>query len=664
MKQRLHWIFRVGVGMMLGGGAWQPARAQMAPSFGWADLITGPHWQAAKQIAADGNGNVYTAGTFQGSTTLGPLSRTGTMTGGNSDIFVARYNPAGVPQWIRQIQLGPQLAGQLSLWDMQADAAGNVWVLGEFGDASLQVEGSSTLYPSTPPYNVMGPSDVFLTKYDAQGTWQWTKLFASVYDDFPAQLALDGQGNAFVGYTETRLRPPGAGQSPVEWTKVMLRKVDGAGNVVASQDDGVTASSGGSLITTLTYNADDNTLYTSGYMRVPQQMAGTALAAPNGQDLFLARYSGALQPLGAQTLPAAALPTTPTDRVMAVPRSMTPVAGGGVILALDFSGSVQLGTATHQNPSEYRDILLANYSTLGAYRWSRQLNTTGYPTSIRQTAGGQYLLTGVGGRAFPWGNYQFALNPVPLAGFEAANGFVAALDGAGQPLWLRQSVASASPGFDQYAGAAASSGGQVWVCGSLYGSADFNGTTLTTTGANAMYPDGFVARLDNIATRLGFTPAAGAVGTQVVINGSSLQGATAVRFNGVAATTFRVNAPGDQIVATVPAGASTGPLSIVTPTGTVTTTSAFTVSGTLSRRVPTTLLFSLYPNPARGTVRVQVPGGSGARAVVSDALGRRVAATQLPAGGGQLDVQGLPPGVYLVQVSTATATATQRLVLE
>ena len=73
-----------------------------------------------------------------------------------------------------------------------------------------------------------------------------------------------------------------------------------------------------------------------------------------------------------------------------------------------------------------------------------------------------------------------------------------------------------------------------------------------------------------------FTPQNGPVGTNVTINGLGLGGAFSVAFGSTAAT-FNVNVPGSQITTTVPAGATTGPISVQTPNGTA-VTSNFTVT--------------------------------------------------------------------------------------
>jgi subtilisin-like proprotein convertase family protein len=63
-----------------------------------------------------------------------------------------------------------------------------------------------------------------------------------------------------------------------------------------------------------------------------------------------------------------------------------------------------------------------------------------------------------------------------------------------------------------------------------------------------------------------FTPTNGPAGTQVVITGTNLTGATGVTFGGIAASVFTVNSA-TQITATVPVGAKTGAISVTTTNG-------------------------------------------------------------------------------------------------
>src|SRR4029077_5999217 len=73
-----------------------------------------------------------------------------------------------------------------------------------------------------------------------------------------------------------------------------------------------------------------------------------------------------------------------------------------------------------------------------------------------------------------------------------------------------------------------------------------------------------------------FTPTSGSAGTSVTVTGSGFTGATAVKFNGSSAA-FSV-ASDTQISATVPNGATTGPIAVTGPGGTGTSASSFIVT--------------------------------------------------------------------------------------
>lgn len=97
---------------------------------------------------------------------------------------------------------------------------------------------------------------------------------------------------------------------------------------------------------------------------------------------------------------------------------------------------------------------------------------------------------------------------------------------------------------------------------------------------------GFVGAVPASAqTITSFTPASGNIGTKVTITGSGFTGATAVKFHG-ATSVYTVNSA-TTITATVPATASTGPISVATGAGTATSSTNFTVTPGISLPVNT-----------------------------------------------------------------------------
>jgi hypothetical protein len=106
-----------------------------------------------------------------------------------------------------------------------------------------------------------------------------------------------------------------------------------------------------------------------------------------------------------------------------------------------------------------------------------------------------------------------------------------------------------------------------------------------------------------------FAPDSGGVGTSVTVFGSSFQGTTSVKFNGTNAAFSNVT--GSQLTAVVPAGASTGPITVTAPAGTATSAGMFVIPQSSDLRINT---FLNVPNPvaAQGDLTLTiVPSNSG-----------------------------------------------------
>jgi hypothetical protein len=124
---------------------------------------------------------------------------------------------------------------------------------------------------------------------------------------------------------------------------------------------------------------------------------------------------------------------------------------------------------------------------------------------------------------------------------------------------------------------------------------------VTTPGGTATSATNFDVT-PSAPTITSFTPTSGPVGTSVVITGTEFTGATAVTFNGTAVTSFTVDSA-TQITATVPAGATTGPIAVTTPAGTATSSTNFTVTPTVPDEHDRTVTLALRRHlVARGSV--------------------------------------------------------------
>jgi hypothetical protein len=108
-----------------------------------------------------------------------------------------------------------------------------------------------------------------------------------------------------------------------------------------------------------------------------------------------------------------------------------------------------------------------------------------------------------------------------------------------------------------------------------------------------------------------FSPTSGQVGQAVDIQGTNFTGATSVKFNGTPDPSYVVNSSSD-ISAHVPTGATSGFITVTTPSGTGTSSTQFVVS---SANGPTVSSFQPTSGPVGTNVSITGTGFTGATAV-------------------------------------------------
>ena len=126
-----------------------------------------------------------------------------------------------------------------------------------------------------------------------------------------------------------------------------------------------------------------------------------------------------------------------------------------------------------------------------------------------------------------------------------------------------------------------------------------------------------------------FLPLTGPTGTSVTITGTGFADssvANGVAFNGTPATSFNVDSD-TQITATVPAGATTGPVTVIDGEGTGTSAVDFVVTPS---PLPTVLLFVPSSGPIGTTVTITGTGYTGTSAVKFNGRPHRSTSTRTP----------------------------------
>ncbi len=524
--------------------------------------------------------------------------------------------------------------GRVEPQQVTTDAAGNVYVAGTFTDTATF--GAFTLASE-------GINDVFVTKYTPGGVCQWAVRAGSPAVEVGMAVAVDGNGNVYVSgiyngavanfgsavVTQScascfsnfdsfvaKLSPTGVWQwatSPRCGQNDYARglAVDGSGDVYVTGEFNASAVFGSTTLTGSTGFNDSN--------------------------LFVAK----LTPGGTWQW-AIALGSTGTSHGNAIKVAAT----GDVLTTGYFTGPIAtFGATTLTNsttsPNLYESFV-ASLSPNGVWQWAVRIGGV-------KDENGLDLVTDGGGNAYVIGNSSsptvtfgslILTNMGVLGTTNTSDIFVAKLSPAGVWQWAT-SAGGRSSDFGE--GIAVDGGGNVYVTGYFGGQEDstatFGFTTLTTLRPRAGASDLFVAKLASVGTWQWAVHAGSPsndAGNSVALDGSGNIYVGGICWNGGVFDSITLAARGGFIgrLSQHPQG--------IAPDG-------------------TSAALSLAPNPAHHAVRLTGVLTQSPTATLLDALGRVVRTWPLaPAGPADLDLRGLPAGLYTVRAGTAA----RRLIVE
>jgi hypothetical protein len=160
-----------------------------------------------------------------------------------------------------------------------------------------------------------------------------------------------------------------------------------------------------------------------------------------------------------------------------------------------------------------------------------------------------------------------------------------------------------------------------------------------------------------------FTPGGGTPGTTITITGTNFTGATSLTVGAINITNFTVvNATTITFVVPTVTTGTGGNITIVTPNGTVTSTTPFNIvlATQASQALPGLLVF---PNPATDRVTLTLPATGAATVALRDLTGRLVLAPATVGADKQVLLPaGLAAGVYVLEVRQGEVFAVRRIV--
>lgn len=584
------------------------ATAQSPPGWGWVNQIGtyDPSFQNQNSVGGlgrDAAGSLYLLGSYVGNPLFGGVAAPNL---GGTDIFLAKYDPAGVLLWLRTLPstgfdrgtgLVVEPSGRCTLSGTYGgDSGGNLSLAG-FNAAAAPLAGAALLGLAAPGGRYQPLT--FVAAVDASGALLWANTPSPVYGGVNVTaLHRDGAGNCYVSANtnpQGQLTVNGQSYPPIGSYDAVLLKYTVAGQVAWARRVGVAGMVSGSAY--------------SGEIQTDNADAVYWLVGHNGTMTIDQTTVGVATSTGANSL----VKLSAGNRVKWIKNNLLSVGGANAVsqlLAFDalsnalylsgFStgGAIVYPGGANPVPVTANAVTscVARCDTAGQIQWVKPVfYATNVPGGLPGPRGSTIRSFKAQGTGFTLLTRTVDFNATTFYGSARTYGLAEAglaclahfNTTANQPDWVRIGGAPSALGQDtgtEPIGAVVDAAGNVFVAGTFAGTAQFGATTIRSSVS--VQPEIFLAQLDQAI-----------------------------------------------VTATRPATAG--------------------------------LAWSVYPNPAPGAARLTgLPAAAHVR--VYDALGRLVRELPpVPTADAPRALGGLDPGLYLLQVThTVAPYRSQRLLVQ
>ena len=437
----------------------------------------------------DANNNIFLTGGFEGTVDFNFGPGDNFLTATISDIFVAKYD--GLGNYNMAFQVSNDGGFDLG-YDIETDAAGNIYVTGNFSGTDVDFDpslASTALFSSN-----SGNTDAFIAKYNAAGGYQWAIAIGGDGDrDQGRGLVIDGDNNVYVTGVFIGADvdfQPGAGiltASSTGGDDVFVTKYNSAGVCVwvkhpagASTDEGRDIDVQGSHLIVCGYFDGADTDFDPG--------PGTAELSTDDEDALLwklttdGEYEWAIQ---------TGFYATSQSWDMSC-RAIARDASGNVYVTGTFGGYyVDFDPGPGEallNASNQKEIFIAKYDATGNYLWAKRIGDSYRQgsTDLALDAAGNIYIT-----AFIDGSSPVDFDPGPGVAlltpseYVSQSSVIAKYTTDGNYLWAKLINNSLPEGI------ALDGNGNPYITGHFYGTdVDFDpgpGTALLSSPGDFVY---------------------------------------------------------------------------------------------------------------------------------------------------------------------------------
>jgi len=240
----------------------------------WAKKFGYTSDDKARALVVDRDGNIYLTGYFSGTARFGSINVTSS---GNNDVFIAKIDSAGDPQWVRKGGGSREDRGR----GVALDRQGNVFITGTFTQ-SANFSGTTL--------NSQGKNSLFVTKYDNNGNFQWAKGAGTCCDTTRGNaISVDLNGDAYIaGYFKDNTTIGSNSFTAFGSSDIFVAKYNGSnGNVIWSKQAGGPYED---LAFACAFDTVKNQLYVTGQVDDHGNFGSIYVGSAGNRDVVIAAY--------------------------------------------------------------------------------------------------------------------------------------------------------------------------------------------------------------------------------------------------------------------------------------------------------------------------------------------------------------------------------------
>lgn len=427
--------------------------------------------------------SIYAVGTFNcaniqfGTTTLKNDSVT------TEDVFVAKYNTSGKLIWATRA--GGKFNDKPNA--VATDAAGNVYITGQFVSSKLQFDNLPMLYNRNTSNTNNTYTDIFIVKYDSTGKAVWARQAGCPGLDGGMGVAVDASNNVYVTgfFRNDTLKFGNLPAIPkIVGQDIFLVKYDATGNAIWAKS---AQGSNNDQAQAITVDATGN-IFLCGYYGKGKIQFGTndTLRSDCSWTPYIAKYDT----IGKALWSKSAIGTVNAyDVAMGI---VTDAAGNAYMTGVFNGKTLQFGNLTpltkKDTSQQNGDVFTVKYDAAGNAIWAKQgigvgVAATGISSSsIAIDASSNLFITG----SYSEATIQFGNKTLTNNGVKTFDIFLTQYDASGNVL-MAKSIGKDSTDLANAITIDAS--GSVYIGGNFVSpTLQFgNNTALANSGINSMF---------------------------------------------------------------------------------------------------------------------------------------------------------------------------------